>query len=312
MFNNQKYRDYCNTYAGDIPLFHQPWWLDAVAGKDQWQGLVSNATFSGKASVLPILLTRKWFFSKIRKPLLTTYQGPIWAGYAQLSPLEQMKMVHKTWPELIAKIPASSSFRHTIFPDFQYAFPFHEAGFQVNIRYTYTIDLNQPIELIYKNFRRDVKRKIKKQSGGYQIVESIDLDLFFPLIEQVYQRQNRPTPFTYAFLYHLFSTGRQRAQTKLFLLQDSAQDTQGGVLLFYDHQRVYLLASGLNEEGRRTGAFYPLVWHALQYLSESKQVFDFCGSMMANIADRNSSLGGVPGAYLEVSKENRWLKIIRD
>ena len=311
MFNNQKYRDYCNTYAGDIPLFHQPWWLDAVAGEDQWQGLVSDATFSGKASILPIILTKKWGFSKIRKPLLTTYQGPFWAGYSQLSPLEQMKMVHKTWPELIAKIPATSSFRHTIFPDFQYAFPFHEAGFQVNVRYTYTLDLTQSIELIYENFRRDVKRKIKKQSSGYQIVESIDLDLFFPLIEQVYQRQNRPTPFTSAFLDHLFSTGLQKAQTKLFLLQDSAQHTQGGVLIFYDHQHVYLLASGLNEEGRKIGAFYPLVWHALQYFSESKYVFDFCGSMMPNVADSNRSWGGVPKMFLEIAKHTGAIKLLK-
>jgi hypothetical protein len=311
MFNNQKYRDYCNTYASDIPLFHQPWWLDAVAGEDQWQGLVSDSMFQGKASILPICLTKKWGFSKIHKPLLTTYQGPMWAGYAQLSPSEQMKMVHKTWPELIGKIPAVSSFRHTIFPDFQYAFPFQEASFQVNVRYTYTIDLTQPIDLIYENFRRDVKRKIKKQSGAYQIVESSDLGSFFPLVEKVYQRQNRPIPFTYAFLNHLFSTGLQRAQTKLFLLQNSAQKKLGGALLFYDYQQVYLLASGLNEEGRRTGAFHHLVWHTLQYFSESQRVFDFCGSMIPNVADSNRSFGGLPVVISEITKRAGIIKLLK-
>ncbi|WP_020539070.1 GNAT family N-acetyltransferase [Lewinella cohaerens] len=312
MFNNQKYRDYCNTYASDIPLFHQPWWLDAVAGEDQWQGLVSDSIFQGKASILPICLTKKWGFSKIHKPLLTTYQGPMWAGYAQLSPSEQIKMVHKTWPELIERVPSVSSFRHTLFPDFQYAFPFHEAGFQVNVRYTYTIDLNQPIELIYDNFRRDVKRKIKHQWGAYQIVESGDLGLFFPLMEKVYQRQNRRPPFTYVFLNHLFSKGLQKEQTKLFLLQNSAQKKLGGVLLFFDHQRVYLLASGLNEEGRKIGAFHHLVWYALKYFSGSRSVFDFCGSMIPNVADSNRSFGGVVAGYLELRKENRWLKAIKN
>lgn len=310
MFNNLRYREYCEAYASDIPLFHQPWWLDAVAGRDQWNGLVSGATFASKPSILPIYSTSKWFFSKIHKPTLTTYQGPIWAGYGMLHPLEQMRVVSKTWPDLIKQIPPTTSFRHTIFPDFQYAYPFHEAGFELGIRYTYTIDLNQPIESIFKNFRRDVKRKLNKTLDNYQIVESSDLSLFFPLLNNVYQRQNQPTPFSYAFLEHLFLSAHEQAQVKLFLLQGSARHTLGGVLLFYDHQRVYLLASGLNEEGRKTGTFQQLIWHTLQYFSTSKQVFDFCGSMMPNIADSNQSMGGLAHTYLEVSKRKGMAKLL--
>lgn len=310
MHDNKEYRAYCHTYAEDIPLFHQPWWLDAVAGNDEWQGLVSSTLFRGKPSILPIYLTQKWGFTKIHKPLLTTYQGPWWAGIDELSLNEQMKLVHKTWPEIIHQLPRTSSFRHTIAPSFQYAYPFVEVGHQLSLRYTYTLDVSASAAQLFANFRRDVQRNIKKYSSLYHLVESEQLADLYPLVRAVYQRQAQNVPFSFATLNKIFLAAQQQEQVKLFLLQNSEGTLVAGLLLFFDYRKVYLLVSGVSPAGRKAGAMQVLIWETLQRLQKPPRTFDFCGSMLPKIAAANRAFGAVPSSYLEISKSSRFLKLI--
>ncbi|PSR11908.1 MAG: hypothetical protein DA408_11260 [Bacteroidetes bacterium] len=311
MANNEQYRTYCDTHRADVPLFYQDWWLDAAVGPDRWQGLVSASTFEDKAAIMPVVATRKWGLPTIRRPPLTTYQGPWWAGFQNLATGQQVALIQQLWPELIDQLPQVSHFHQTLFPGLTYAFPFQERGYQLGVRYTYTLDLRPPAAQIFQNFRRDVQRKIRQYGPDSEVVTSTDLASFLPLAEAVYARQGLPLPYRQATLTALFQAAYQRQQARLFVLHHRTEGLVGGLVVFFDAERVYLLQSGISAAGRKTGAFQVLVWAALQHFGPSHQVFDFCGSMIPGIADRNRSLGAVVEVFLEVRKRKKILKLIQ-
>lgn len=300
MTPQNEYRLYCQQHQKQIPLFHQPWWLDIACGKTEWIGLVSTTHFQGKPAIMPIPIMNKWGIKHINKPAFTTYLGPWWAGFEALPYTDQEVITNIFIQEIYPRIPFVVRLKQTTRPEFQDIINNAISATILNTRRTYLIKDLQNKEAVYKGFRRDVKRNIKKAAQEVSIRSSENIGLHYQLIEAVYKRQNIKTPFSFKLLSALYQAAYQRDMVSLHIAFNTKEEAIGGLLCFQDYKSIYLLASGLNEEGRQKSVFPKLVWHCIQEAPAHINVFDFCGSMIERIAKRNTAYGATPHPFLEL------------
>ena len=74
MTPKEAYQIFCKKEK-EIPLFSQPWYLDALCGKSNWDILLVKRG-NDIAATMPILKNKKYGFSLSRMPMLTMYLGP--------------------------------------------------------------------------------------------------------------------------------------------------------------------------------------------------------------------------------------------
>lgn len=302
MTPQNEYRLYCQQHQKQIPLFHQPWWLDIACGKTEWIGLVSTTHFQGKPAIMPIPIMNKWGIKYINRPMLTTYLGPWWAGFETLCPIQQNKLSQQLWPEFAALYPRLIYSKQTFRPAVIQASAFHLQKHRLGIRYTYRINNIQDHERVYKNFRRSVKKSIRKDAQDVEIKQSEDIKSMYQLVEQIYIRQQVKMPFSFSLLNQLYQKANEQGLCKLLLAHNPAGQPIAGLISFQDHNTIYLVASGTNEEGLQKCAFAKLVWHTITSAPAHIQTLDFCGSMMDRIAKNNATYGAIPHPFLELVK----------
>lgn len=308
MDNQQAYRQYCAAHRANISLFHQDWWLDAVSTSGHWQGLVSPSLYQDRAAILPIYTDRRLGIKRITRPPLTTYQGPYWVGYEHLGERQKMEITQTLWPELWEQLPSVLFLRQAFFPDIKGGDKMERFGFQVGVRILQFLPLYDDAQRNFVNFRKDTKRNIRRASERNELIADGNINDFLPLVHEVYRRQGKAPIVSNDIICNVYFAAQQHGQTKLWLTKDALGVT-GGILTFFDHNSVYLLLSGLNERGRKTGAFQLLTWTAIQHFSASHQVFDFCGSLLSNIMQRNRSFGTQNRAVTEIQRINPILQL---
>ena len=79
MLENHKesYANFCNE--NNLPIFHQDWWLDAVAGSDNWDVKVVKKQ-NNILAALPFGIKKFGRYYFINMPKFTPYLGP-WISY---------------------------------------------------------------------------------------------------------------------------------------------------------------------------------------------------------------------------------------
>lgn len=80
MNNDKKYYEgFCKNHQ--LPIFYQPWWLDCLAGENNWDVAIykkSNEIFG----VLPYYQKNKIGFKFLGLPILSQHLGP-WLIYPE-------------------------------------------------------------------------------------------------------------------------------------------------------------------------------------------------------------------------------------
>ena len=66
-----RYRALCESHS--VPVFHQPWWLDAAC--PWWSGVVTED--EAGAAIWPVPLEKKLGVRMTRNPAFTAYLGPV-------------------------------------------------------------------------------------------------------------------------------------------------------------------------------------------------------------------------------------------
>ncbi len=302
MPRTKEYREYYSTIKNQTPLFHNPWWLDIVCGSDQWIGIVSEKSFLEKKALMPISIRKKWGVKIIQKPPLTTYLGPWWPGFEDLNSTQKDKLAMRLWPDLMQHIPKTIYFHQTFRPEVSLALPFHFNDYSLGTRYTFRLNEMNDLEKVYNNFRKDIRKNILKYQTEIDIEESENTELLYSLITNVYNRKNIKTPFKFSLLNSLYHAGVEENCSKILMAYNENNDPIGGMIYFWDYDTVYLLASGLTEEGRKKSVFPKLVWHAIQTAPGYCTQFDFCGSMMESIAIRNMAFRAKAQSFMDLKK----------
>ncbi len=301
--NKDKYRAFCET-RDDIPIFSEPWWLDAVCVDGDW-----DVCLAGKGGIIqgamPFYQTTLKGLHVIKMPLLTPYLGvQIFAQPQEEKAVDEQKITL----ELILQIPKAAYIQQLHHPNYSNWLPYYWAGFKQTTMYTYLLNIKNT-DIVYLGFRKNLKRNLKKASKELTCQSSNDLELFYKINKATFERQKMDIPYSYNFLKNLDINLEKHNRRKIFITTDKDNTPLAVGYFVWDHQAAYYLAGG--HSGNREAMSWTM-WHAIQFFSNKVQVFDFEGSMVKNIAHFFSGFGATPTPYHHIFKgKNKIIDILK-
>ena len=302
--NKVDYIKFCETETS-VPIFMQPWWLDAVCTEGlTWNIALARDKNKNISSVLSFCEKRKCGFKKITMPHLTQFTGVWMKSLDHKSYHEKQSHEQDNLQQIIAQLPHCQHFTLRTHFNLTHWLPFYWAGFKQTTRYTYIIPSLSDLNLVFNNFEGNVKRAIRQNEGKYTIEQSDDFDLFLKL---KYKNDNTPL----GIWRNLNDILGKKQQKRLYFARNTEGVAEATAYIVWDNSTAYYLASGTTELGRKNQVMSLLLWQAMQDCAHDATVFDFEGSMLKTVEPYFRRFGTEQKAYFQLTKfSNKFLEML--
>lgn len=268
----------CIKDAGNGRIYGYSFYLDAMA--DQWDGLVLN----DYEAVMPLPWRKKWRIYYLYQPFLTAQLG-LFGNHISAGDLEFF----------LAAIP--QKFRYWDFPLNQQnllpveAFPLYQ-------RMNYVLPLHRPYQELYKAYRENIRRNIRKSLGYGSVVKNeIPIDRIIALTKLQAREASEKDFANFANLYHQL---HQQGNAKTYGIVGKNGDLLASAAFLFSHQRAYYILVGNHPNGRTLGASHALVDAFIQDHAGTDLILDFEGSDIRNLAFFYTSFGAREERYAAI------------
>lgn len=248
-----------------IPLFCRPWWLDAVAGENNWDVVLVEKDGVLQAC-MPFVLKKRYGFRLIGQPILTQHLGP-WIRPAPAKYATELARQKDLYGALIAQLPGFDHFLQNWPSARDNWLPFFWKGFKQTTRYTYVLQDLSDEKLIWAGFQENIRREIRKASNRFSLNVRTDLGIaeFYTLNRLVFERQATSVPYSLEQLQRLDRACSERDCRRVFIAEDSEGKRHAAVYLVWDKNSAYYLMGGGDPELRNSGATSLCMWEAIRF-----------------------------------------------
>ncbi len=277
--NDEKWNA-CITSANNGLIYGYTFYLDAMT--DHWDALVID----DYAVVMPLPWRRKWFIHYLYHPFLTAQLGVFGNGLT--------KDIFKAFLDAVPK-----KFWRWDF-SLNHGNLFVVDGYKLYERSNYILPLNKPYEEIYKGYRENIRRNIKRSlTYGCRVQPDVLIDDIIALTKL----QTSDTPDKdFQNFRNLFFFLKEKGLAKTYGVLSDKNDLLASAAFFFLHKRAYYILVGNHPNGRTLGASHALIDAFIKDHAGQDLVFDFEGSDIRNLAFFYSSFGANEEKYEAVKK----------
>ena len=272
-------------------IYGYAFYLDAMA--DNWDALI----YKNYDAVMPLPWRKKWGIHYLYQPFLMAQLG--------------MFGNHIT-------VDLFDSFLNAIPKKFQYwdvalnhqnLFP--ASSYPVYARNNFVLHLQPVYSDLYKNYRDNIKRNIKK-SGQFhcRVAKDIDIEKIIGLTKlqaaETPQKEFDNFKKLYAYL-------KEKSEAKTYGILSEKDELLASCVLFFSHKRAYYILVGNHPNGRTLGASHALIDAIIKDHSGLDLWLDFEGSDIRNLAFFYSSFGAIeePYAAIQLNRLPWWAKWLK-
>lgn len=270
-------------------LFHEPWWLDAVAPR-AWDEVTVER--DGR-------LVARWRFahrsrfgiSRLGAPALSPYLGPeVDTGDGKRA--TRLARDHELKADLIDLLPDYDVWVSGTTPSDTNHLPISWGGFEVRPRVTYELHDLGDLDARWRDCGESTRRAIRKAEKRLHVVSSDRADDLHTMMQATFRRQGLDAPVTGDLLERVVAESSQRSQGHALSAYDDSGRLHAAVLVVWDSGRTYYLGGGADPELRSSGAQSLLLWEAVKHAATTSEIFDFEGSMVPGIERFFRGFGG--------------------
>lgn len=297
------YRRLCKQRT-DIPLFLQPWWLDAT--DMAWDVIL----YQEKGQIRGIYVysyCKKWGKTIITQPTLTQYSGPYLLDQASLSQIEQYSLQNKAYNYFIDQLEQRGySFLEQNFHHSQTNHqPFYWQGFRQTTRYSYLLENIADMDAIWNGMsHRKRQKNISKTQGKFCLIDDMSYAEFYRFYRSTLQEKGKEIFYDAPTFAKLHNAAKSRQQGQILALYDEQNDLHVALWVVWDRQTAYNMIIAINPRYKSSGATSLIIWEALQFLQDKTQHYDFEGSMIQGVALKDQSFGAKQVAYHTIQKSH--------
>lgn len=301
MSNKSEYQKFLTkTY---VPIYSQPWWLDAICGAENWDVWLYKRGEDILAA-MPYYFENRGNYKYITKAPLTQNNGIIFRYEPNAKIQKRAHFEEKVINDLAVWLKETGydvyeqQYMHT-FNNWQ---PFFWNGFKCVLRYSYLIDNTVDLDEVISNYSSNLRKNIKK--GQKRCKEFVELDAksFYLEHEKIYSKQNLKCPFSFELWERLYNVCK-RYQCGQALAIVNPDDRISSLAFFaWDDKYVYFLMGGSIPELSEDNTFSLMMHHGIEMASAMKKAFDFEGSMIKRVAKAMREYGGIPMPYYRIRK----------
>ena len=301
----QEYVQWCNEHK-EMPLFMQPWWMDAVCLPENWNVLVYKKN-EEIIAVFVYYLTVKNGFKFIVQPPLTPFNG-IWIDYSSFqTENERIHIEKEVLNVFVKKLDEMnlSYYDQNFSPDFTNWLPFYWHHYEQTTRYTYQIPDITDENLCFEHFSYAKQKQIKKtEKNAIKIDFNLTGEEFYNYVAMNLQATGNKVLYSKSLFMRLYNASVQQKQCFIVSASDSEQRLHAALFILFDKQKAYNLISTITPQYRSSGASSLVVWEAIKHSSDKVRTFDFEGSMEENIENSFSQFGTIQIPYFRIRKYN--------
>lgn len=298
-----------------LPIFMQPWWMDAVCAGKEWDVLLvkkkdiyplerSADTEDKIVAAMPYLFRKKWFMKYIVMPQETQIGG-IYASEPQEG--ESLEFIAernaKITTFLVEKLAQMKLWYY--YQQFPIGSPFpnllKKQGFCVKERVTYRLDDLADLEGVIDNFSKNKKRQLVKASSLH-VETGLNGEGFYRFHTHCMLLRKRKLSYSREFLLVLERKTSRLKQSQILAIKDENGELHAAAYLVWDKHTMYYLLPCYSSEHKDSGASALLVLEAIKIARANGVSFDFEGSMESGIANHYKQFGSIPNKYYSVHR----------
>ena len=285
--------DACVREADNGLIYGYSFYLDHMA--ERWDGLVLN----DYEAVMPMTWNKKYGFYYLYQPFLCAQLGIFGKN---INP-EMSKAFLKT-------IPAKFKY-WDIYLNHQNILQLKD--FNIFLRSNFVLKLSPPYDELYKNYRENIQRNIKKAHQLSCVIQTnLAVEQVIELVRQYAKNHSSQKQDFERFkkLYHLLQEKRQAITYGVF---SAARELLSSCVFFFSNNRAYYILVANHPNGRTMGASHALIDAFIKDHAGSNLLLDFEGSDIRNLAFFYSSFGATDEKYPAVRVNNlpwycKWMK----
>lgn len=314
MSEKEAYIAFC-AQTPELPLFLQPWWLDAVTCPDhkEWEVLLARNKQGETEAVLPFVTGTRLGLRYALTPQLTQYTG-VWIKEVEGETVtERLSREKRLQNDLIAQLEAKKiAFFDLKFPlTYRYWLPFYWAGYRQETHYTYRIEDLSDLKQVFAGFDYSKQKQIRKaQEAGIVIDFEMRADELYDLQCAQLDERGSKDVLSRELVRSVVNESRKRGQGLIARAKDPEGNTHAAVFVVWDEHSAWELISAIHPDYRASGASTLVVWVAMQRVAAKTKAWDFEGSMIEAVENSFRQFGGIPTPYFRLHKTNKLIGII--
>lgn len=314
MTNKTKYKELCKVDFS-IPIFSQPFWLDAVCGEENWDVILCENNGNIIAS-MPYYIKRIYGIPYITQPKFTQTLGP-WIKYPENIKYEKKLTFEKeVMNKLILqleKLPVVLFQQHFSFKISNWL-PFYWNGYKQTTNYTYRIEGISDFDKTYKEFHLSKKRNIKyTRNQNLNVVYEMSAQDFFDYHKCTLKKLGKEITYEFALLKRIVTSSISNNSGRIIKIIDRNNNIHGAIFIIWDRMNSYNLMTAFDPDFRNSRASSLLFFETIKYVSKYVDCFDFEGSMVETIENSYRKFGTVQTPYFKIWKtytKNPFLRIL--
>lgn len=264
--------DACIANAANGLIYAQSVYLDAMA--THWDALVVK----DYGCVMPLVWRKKYGIYYLYQPAFTAALGVFGNGI-------NAELLN----DFLEAIP--SKFKYWDFY-LNHANHFKLADFDLYERMNYVLDLNHSYDELYKNYRDNIKRNIKKSTQlSCKVKKYIPADDVITLAKQQLDAISRLSDEDYNHFNNLYSQLLDVNMAMTYGIYSSGNELIASAVFFKDKKRAYYILVGNHPNGKTIGASHALIDAFIKDHAGTNLLLDFEGSDIHSLAFFYNSFG---------------------
>lgn len=302
MTHKERYAVFCTrTY---VPLFSQPWWLDAAVGPENWDVYVTEKD-GAYCAAMPYYLTVRDGKRVITKAPNTQNNGVLFNYPANMKPKTKSDFEERNINELCDYIESLGLAVYE--QQFHYTFtnwlPFFWRYYQAIPRYTYVIDTTRPQPEIEDRYTSNVRKNIRKAARLVQLAaDEPGVETFYAVNRLSFERQGKEIPYSLSFVKSIYAACKAHDACRILTAVDGAGTIYSAALLVWDARSAYYLLNGTDPRYKSSQANDLLIHEGIRLAKSMGLLFDFEGSVIRPIEHAFREFGGDARLYFRIRK----------
>lgn len=295
------YRKFSKTEPS-LPIFFRDWWLDAVAGPNNWNAAVVMKD-SQVTAAMPYVSRRQYGMKVISQPPLTPMLGP-WLRPGKGKPSTKLTNEKTLMLALIDQLPDFDHFIQNWHHERTNWLPFSWKNFCQTTRYTYLLEDIRDMNKVWNGFQHSTRGECRKAANRFklQLRDDLSLDAFLELNRMTFAKQGLPVPYSDAFVRRIDAACVERGCRKFWIAVDPEGRHHAGFYMVWDETSAYGLMNGANPDLRSSGGISLCFWEGIKYAATVTQKFNFSGSMLQPVERFFRGFGGRQVPYFRITK----------
>jgi Acetyltransferase (GNAT) domain len=288
-----------SKYEASIPLLMQPEWLNAVCGKEMtWDVALARNSEGVIEAVLVFCLKKKYGITQITMPYFTQFTS-FWFNEKLAQNIDNQSVVIDF---LLKKIPRVTRILLRFHYSIKQDFTFKKNDFQVKSLNTQVIENLMSVAEIHQKLSRDVQRNIKKAEQHFNVIVKNNFDVLYTLANNVFDRQSTKNPIPLSIWQSVHDLVHEKKWGKVYYALDDRNEAHAAVMVVWDAQTLYILASGSTDFGRKYGGMTQLIWQAISDSVGRFERVNFLGSSIPAIQAFNLRFNAENKTYFSIQK----------